>query len=167
MNMKKTRFIEKLDDALLIVERTFDGPTDLVWRTWTEADLLDQWWAPLPWKAVTKHMDFREGGYWHYCMQGPEGQKHWGKANYLEIVVEEFFRAEDVFCDEEGHENTDLPGSRWHVLFTGTATTTTVKVTTAFDSKEAMKQLIAMGVKEGSSMAHRNLDQLLEELKAA
>jgi uncharacterized protein YndB with AHSA1/START domain len=165
--MNETVITEYLDQKQMIVEREFAGPLDLVWRAWTEPELLDKWWAPKPWKAVTKHMDFRVGGYWLYCMQGPEGEKHWGRANYLKIKVEDFFDAEDAFCDEDGNVNNELPGTDWHVTFTATESGTTVEVTTTFASKDAMRQLIEMGVKEGTAMAHKNLDELLESMVAA
>ena len=164
--MNETVFTEIFDQKQMIVEREFKGPLDLIWRAWTEAELLDKWWAPKPWKTVTKHMDFREGGYWLYCMKGPnEGERHWGKANYLKIRVEDFFDAKDIFCDEDGNENKELPGTGWHVMFTQIKTGTKVKVITSFSSIEAMKQLIEMGVKEGTKMCHNNLDELLHELK--
>lgn len=164
--MNETVFTENPDQKQMIIEREFNGPVSLVWRAWTEAELLDKWWAPKPWKAVTRHMDFREGGYWLYCMQSPEGEQHWGKATFIKIVVKDFFDAEDVFCDEEGNENKELPGTEWHVVFTETKSGTKVKVTTTFASEEAMKQLIEMGVKEGTKMSHSNLDEVLEELLA-
>ncbi|MBL7949115.1 MAG: SRPBCC domain-containing protein, partial [Bacteroidia bacterium] len=59
-----TRIVKDLANRKLIIHRTFLGPIDLVWRAWTEKDLLEQWWAPKPFKAVTKSYDFREGGHW-------------------------------------------------------------------------------------------------------
>ncbi|MDX1479339.1 MAG: SRPBCC domain-containing protein [Saprospiraceae bacterium] len=164
--MNKTLITEHPERQEMIVSRAFNGPVELVWRAWTEPELLARWWAPRPWKAVTKHMDFREGGHWLYCMQGPDGEQHWGRANYHKIVVHDYFDAEDVFCDEEGNVNTELPGTRWHVTFTPLENGTRVDVHTKFDSVEAMRQLIAMGVKEGTTMAHDNLDALLEEIQA-
>lgn len=55
------------------VKREFTAPLNKVWEAWTESQLLNQWWAPKPYKAKTKVMDFREGGYWLYSMEGPEG----------------------------------------------------------------------------------------------
>lgn len=165
--MSKTIFTEDLDKLQMIVEREFKGPVELVWRAWTEAELLARWWAPKPWKAITKHMDFREGGYWLYCMQGPEeNQQHWGRADYSKIVIRDFFEAQDYFCDPEGNKNENLPGTRWHVLFTKTGAGTKVMVTTTFASQEGMKKLIEMGVKEGTKMTHDNLDDLLQELQS-
>src|SRR5687767_16002716 len=91
------------------VTREFDAPLDLVWQAWTNSEILDQWWAPKPWKAVTKSMDFREGGTWLYYMQGPEGEKHWCKAEYKSIKPQKFFSWLDAFCDEKGVINKDMP----------------------------------------------------------
>ena len=69
---KNLEFIKDVTNKKVTVIRHFDAPVDHVWRAWTEVDLLDQWWAPKPWKAETKTMDFRSGGSWLYAMIGPE-----------------------------------------------------------------------------------------------
>lgn len=167
MNPKyETIFTEDPGNKTMHVSREFNAPPDLVWRCWTEAELLDKWWAPQPWKTITKHMDFREGGSWLYCMQGPnEGEKHWGRTDYHKIEKKDFFDADDSFCDENGTVNTELPGTKWHVVFTATGTGTRVETTTTFASAEALRKLVEMGVKEGTRMAHENLDSLLKELR--
>lgn len=53
-------------------KREFDAPVSLVWRTYTEKEFLDQWWAPKPWKTETKYMDFRPEGKWIYDMVGTQ-----------------------------------------------------------------------------------------------
>jgi uncharacterized protein YndB with AHSA1/START domain len=59
------------------VDRSFAAPLELVWAAWTEPDILDQWWAPKPYKTVTKSMNFSVGGRWLYYMLSPQGEKHW------------------------------------------------------------------------------------------
>ena len=86
--MKKTllmNFVVDKENNKINVEREFDAPPDLVWSAWTESELLDQWWAPEPWKAETQSMNFTEGGYWHYAMVGPDGERHYGRADYKTI----------------------------------------------------------------------------------
>ena len=61
---KETLYTKDVANNKMTVVRQFDAPVEQVWRAWTESELLDQWWAPLPWKAKTKKMDFREGGSW-------------------------------------------------------------------------------------------------------
>jgi len=66
-------FLVDKENKKITVERSFNAPLDLVWSAWTEAEILDLWWAPKPYRTETKKMDFREGCRWHYCMVSPEG----------------------------------------------------------------------------------------------
>lgn len=60
----KTEIVKDLANKSLVITRDFSAPVAKVWKAWTESKLLDQWWAPKPWKTETKSMDFRNGGYW-------------------------------------------------------------------------------------------------------
>src|SRR5690606_29546341 len=95
------------------VEREFAAPVSKVWSAWTESELLDQWWAPKPWRAKTKTMDFSEGGYWLYAMVGPEGEEHWARADFQSINPLKAFSIRDAFCDENGNIDQSLPSSAW------------------------------------------------------
>src|SRR3954464_15084145 len=88
------------------VTREFDASRDLVWSAWTDKDILDQWWAPHPWKAETKKQEFCEGGTWLYAMVGPKGEKHWSYAEYKKIAPKTRLSWQDGFCDENGKRNT-------------------------------------------------------------
>ena len=149
----------------LLVEREFDAGIEQVWQAWTDSAILEEWWAPLPFKAVTKKMDFKEGGQWHYYMLGPDGSKFWCMLIYLFIDPMKRFTTEDYFCDEEGNNNGELPGMHWENIFTPTSTGTIVKVIVTYKNKEDMEKIMSMGFKEGFSAAHNNLDDYLEKNK--
>ncbi len=155
-------FIVDKENNQIKVERSFYAPLDLVWSAWTEADILDQWWAPKPWKAVTKSMDFREGGYWLYAMVSPEGEKHWSKMDYIKIIPHEFFSAFDGFCDENGNPNPALPRNKWENKFKDGGEETLVHILLTFDTLNDLEQIIAMGFKEGFTSGLENLDQYLK-----
>ena len=72
---KETIYTKDLENKKIKVTREFDAPVEKVWRAWTEKELLDQWWAPRPWKAVTQSMNFSNGGTWLYYMEGPDGSR--------------------------------------------------------------------------------------------
>jgi uncharacterized protein YndB with AHSA1/START domain len=148
------------ENKKIVVEREFAAPLDTVWAAWTQPELLDQWWAPKPWKTKTKSMDFREGGMWLYSMVGPEGERHWCKAEYKTIRKQEKFSALDAFCDEEGNTNTDFPRAFWTNSFSSKADSTVVNIEIAYDDLSDLEKYIEMGFKEGFTMALENLDEL-------
>jgi len=154
-------FLVDKENNQIKVERSFNAPLDLVWAAWTDAEILDQWWAPKPWRAETKHMDFREGGYWLYAMIGPENETHWSRADYEKIIPEKYFSAYDGFCDENGNLNPAMPRKKWENNFTANGEQTLVHILLSFDSLEDLEKIIAMGFKEGFTAGLENLDQYI------
>ena len=158
----KTDFRKDTEKRKMYVTREFAGTVDQVWQAWTDPELLDQWWAPKPWKAVTKRMSFANGGEWLYYMQGPEGERSYAKATYSNIAPKKSFDMIDAFCDENGKENPDMPGMQWKNIFKQGGAGCIVEVEINFPSAEAMEQIIQMGFQEGFSAAHENLDRYLQ-----
>ncbi len=144
------------------VKREFAADLDLVWEAWTNPAILDQWWAPKPYRAETKSMDFREGGRWHYAMISPKDEKHWGVNDYLTIETQKGFSCMDAFSDENGNIDPDLPRTYWNNDFKQTGSTTFVTINARYNSLSDLEKVIEMGFKEGFSMALENLDQYLE-----
>jgi uncharacterized protein YndB with AHSA1/START domain len=144
------------------VEREFAAPVANVWAAWTESQLLDQWWAPKPWKARTKSMDFRVGGYWFYAMVGPDGAEHWSRIEYKSIDPLKNFSAQDAFCDPNGVINKEFPSSVWTNTFRETSNSTIVTVEIQHEKLSDLEMIIQMGFKEGFTAALENLDQLLK-----
>jgi uncharacterized protein YndB with AHSA1/START domain len=86
-----------------IITRVFNAPRDLVWKAYTEAERLMQWWGP---KGVTMRvakLDLRPGGSFHYCYQMPNGNEMWGVFVYREIVAPERLVFTNSFSDAEGN----------------------------------------------------------------
>lgn len=149
------------DNNRINVERSFNAPKDLVWAAWSESDILDQWWAPKPFQAVTKTMDFREGGKWHYAMYGPEGEEHWSLFRFLRINPKDHYSGIANFCDKDGQVNTDMPGTQWSNDFEAHEDGTLVKVELQFEKLEYLEGFVEMGFKEGFSAGLENLDQYI------
>lgn len=144
------------------VKREFDAPRDLVWKAWTTADILDEWWAPKPYKCNTKTMDFRNGGYWLYCMQGPEGDVLWCRADYTGIIPEQAYELDDAFCDSEGVINDIHPGSHWHNTFSeADQDKTLVSVEISYKCLADLEKILEMGMQEGFTKCMENLDHYI------
>ena len=143
------------------VEREFVAPVSNVWAAWTESKLLDQWWAPKPWKARTKSLDFRVGGQWFYAMVGPNGSEHWARVEYKSIDPLKSFSAKDAFCDPNGVIIESFPSSVWTNTFRETSNSTFVTVEIQHEKLSDLEMIIEMGFKEGFISALENLDKLL------
>lgn len=158
----KTKYSVLPESNQLIAERSFTAPKSKVWQYYTNAELLDKWWAPEPYKAITKSFDFREGGHWHYIMQGPKAEdSHYCINNYKTIIPEESFSAFDGFANEDWTVRTDMPGSDWEVTFTQNGELTDLKVVLTCSSLEGLNTLIEMGMKEGFNQGLDQLELLL------
>jgi uncharacterized protein YndB with AHSA1/START domain len=142
----------------------FKADLNLVWQAWTTAELLDQWWAPKPYRTETKSLDLRDDGRWLYAMISPENEKQWCKADYKNVEPVNQISWLDAFCDENGMENTEKPRSLWTNIFTENKGKTTVNITLQHDNLADIETMIEMGFKEGFTMGLQNLDKLLETL---
>ncbi|MES2478479.1 MAG: SRPBCC domain-containing protein [Bacteroidota bacterium] len=164
MNLTFNFSVDK-ENKTITVSREFAASRALVWDAYTQKEILDQWWAPKPWKARTKTMDFREGGHWHYAMVGPNGEEHWAVANYVIIRPQERFTGLDAFADAEGNINKDMPQSEWDVHFSDKGENTQVSFHIIYPDLAQLQATIEMGFKEGLAMAMEGLDALLPSLK--
>ncbi len=159
----KTQIIKDLKNKQLKITREFDAPVKEVWNAWTQSDLLDQWWAPKPWKAKTKSMDFREGGFWMYAMVGPDGAEQWCRVDYDKIIPSKSFDGTDAFCDDKGNINHEFPVMHWKCVFNESATGTRVQIDITFKEEADIATIVEMGFEEGFTAALTNLDELLEK----
>jgi uncharacterized protein YndB with AHSA1/START domain len=82
--------------------RTFDAPRERVWRAWTEAESLAQWWGPKNAKIRVIRLDLRPGGIFHYAMTFQPGHDMYGRFVYREIVAPERIVFVNSFSDPAG-----------------------------------------------------------------
>ena len=163
--MHKTTIKKDFKEKSILVSREFNAPLETVWKAFTESESLQKWWAPKPWRAETKIMDFSDGGHWLYAMVSPENEKHWGKMNFITIDTMVSYTFQDVFCDENGNINMDLPFSHGKNTFTQTEIGTSVEFKTTYNSEEEVHKLIEMGFEQGIRMTFEELAKLVENGK--
>lgn len=144
------------------INREFAAELPLVWDAFTKAELLDQWVAPKPWSARTKHMNFEVGGRRFYAMVSPEGLERWAVQEFTSITPKTNFKMYNTFSDE--NENRELPGSDWDYTFSENNGITKVSISIFNESLERLEKMIEMGFVEGFKMSVENLEQLLETI---
>lgn len=144
------------DGTTLVLERVFAAPRELVFAAFTQAEHLRSWWGPRGWTLPVCTVDLRPGGRWHYCMKCEDeaqgefyGMESWGLAVYDEIQAPERLVYTDYFSDAEGQINAAMPATRSTVLFESVPGGTRVVTRAAYDSQEALKTVMDMGMVDG------------------
>jgi len=89
-------------DRPFVITRVFAAPRELVWRAWTQAEHLRQWFGPKGISIRSCTVDLRPGGTVHYGMRTPDGTVTWGRWEFREIVPMERLVFVDSFSDERG-----------------------------------------------------------------
>lgn len=84
-----------------VISRVLDAPIEEVWRAWTEADRLAQWWGPKGFQCVVRGLDLHPGGVFHYGMK-TESQTMWGRFVYGEVEAPHRLEFVNSFSDEAG-----------------------------------------------------------------
>ncbi len=153
------------ENNTIIVKREFSAALPLVWKAFTTSEILDQWWAPKPWKAKTKSMNFTEGGQWLYAMEGLKGEEQWSIEKYLTIKHEQEYTATDGFSDADGNINKEMPQSKWKVSFSSLKENSLVEIRITFNDLAQLESTLAMSFKEGFTMGLSNLDKYLASQK--
>ncbi|WP_395397701.1 SRPBCC domain-containing protein [Novosphingobium sp. BL-8A] len=163
----KFEFVADRANHTLTISREFAAGRQLVWDCHTRSELLDRWFAPKPLTTRTRHMDFRDGGYWHYAMVMPDGEAFWSRLDYLKIDPIDGYTALDGFCDETGTVNPEMPRSNWKVTFTDASDRTLVTTVVLFSSAEDLQKTIDMGMEAGMASTLERLDELLPLLSTS
>ncbi|WCT11988.1 SRPBCC family protein [Mucilaginibacter jinjuensis] len=159
----ETTITKDLANKKLNVTRQFNASVEKVWKAWTDKTLLDQWWAPKPWKAITKIMDFTDGGLWLYYMAGPNGEKSYCRVDFKTVNLQHGFTYSANFCDEDGNIDESFPTMHWVLEFKSTDTGSKVDVVISFDKDEDLEKIVAIGFEAGFTMGLGNLDELLNQ----
>ncbi len=146
----------------ITITREFQADLRRTWQAWTSAEILDQWWAPKPWKSKTKSMEFKAGGHRHYAMCGPEGEEHWGLTKFDTVREYEGFTGSDCFADADVHINEALPVSAFEVNFMAKGETTIVTNRATYAHVDQLTATLEMGFEDGITMAMEGLDDVLK-----
>ncbi|NBD22943.1 SRPBCC domain-containing protein [Paenibacillus glycinis] len=152
----------------LILERVFKAPSKLVFQAFSDAEHLKRWWGPRGWDLTVCTVDFRPGGVWHYCMKCMDpnqgdffGMESWGKAIYEDMVEAKKIVYVDYFSDAEGSTVEGMPSSHITMTFIEQDGATKLISRARYESEEALRKVIEMGMEQGVT---ETWDRLAEHL---
>jgi uncharacterized protein YndB with AHSA1/START domain len=76
-----------MQDRQIVLTRLIAAPPEKLWQCWTDPDILPRWFGPEGYHCITKSMDLRQGGAWHFDMIGPDGKVWVNRHRYTLWVV--------------------------------------------------------------------------------
>ncbi|MBZ0294063.1 MAG: SRPBCC family protein [Anaerolineae bacterium] len=142
------------------MSREFDAPRELVFKAFTDPELIPRWWGPGDLTTVVDQMDVRKGGIWRYVQRDADGNEFAFNGVYHTITASEQL----VFTFEfEG-----MPG---HVLLETVALEeyngkTLLMDTSVFQSVEDRDGMLQSGMEEGATQSWDRLVELLKTMNA-
>jgi uncharacterized protein YndB with AHSA1/START domain len=142
----------------ILIEREFDAPRDLIYRAWTEPELLKQWLGPRGYTMEIDRYDPRDGGTWRYVHRDEQGNAYGFHGVFHgdpspDRIVQTF-------------EFEGAPGS----VSLDTLTLeerdgrTLARTNSVFQSIEARDAMIASGMEHGVNDGYERLDELIATL---
>jgi uncharacterized protein YndB with AHSA1/START domain/dihydrofolate reductase len=147
-------------DREIASTRLFDAPPSLVWKMWTEAEHVVEWWGPKGFSTTIQEMDVRPGGTWRLVMRGPDGRDYKNRILFREVVAPE----------KLVYEHSPEPGSepvrfQTTVTFTGEGEKTRVSVRMLFPTA-AQRDHVAKtyGAVEGLEQTLSRLEEKLQTM---
>ena len=155
----KTSFIVKKDELKVVMERVFDAPRELVWKTITDPGSVPKWWGPAKFKTVVDKMDFRVGGQWRFLNVAGDGQEFAFNGVYKEIVPME--KVVDTFNFEPigpGHEMTETM-----VLEVVDGNKSKATQTSVYQNLADLEGMVNSGMESGAVETWERLAELVEK----
>ncbi len=142
----------------IIVEREFDAPLELVYRAWTEPELLTQWLGPRNLTMRIERFDLRDGGAWRYVHIDPDGNEYGFHGVFHgdpspDALVQTF-----EFEGAPGHVSLDT------LTLEERGGKTLARTNSVFQTIEARDGMVQSGMERGINEGYERLDELIATL---
>ena len=157
--MSATRIDAPAGVPFIDITREFDAPRDLVFRAYTDPDLLVQWLGPRQYTMTIDTYEPRDGGRWRYIHSDADGNA-WG--------FHGVFHGEQT---PDGMLQTfEFEGAPGHVAlesltFEERDGKTTARTHSVYQSVEARDAMVDSGMEGGVNDGFDRLDELLAKLR--
>lgn len=151
-----------LTEREVTITRVFDAPRALVFKAWTDAAQLAQWWGPKGFTNPICEFEARLGGKIRIHMRAPDGMLYPMKGEIREITPPERLAFTNIAVDEAG--NHILEGFTTVIFAEETGKTRMTMHTRAcavVDKAAAYLQ----GMEAGWTMSIDRLEDLLARLR--
>ena len=144
-------------DREILIVRQFDAHRHLVYRAWTEPELVRRWWHAGRGEMTVCEIDLRVGGKWRYAMEVPGGAEVGFHGEYREIVPNERLVSTEAY---EGIPDADAHAAVDTLTLTETGGRTTLTILVEHPTKHGRDMHIESGMEDGLQDALDLLEQV-------
>jgi uncharacterized protein YndB with AHSA1/START domain len=144
-------------DREVHIERVFDAPRELVWRAFTEPELVAQWWGRGN-KLVIERLDVERGGHWRFVEHSSDGI-HGFEGRFREVTPPERLVWTFEWDGMPGYVAVDT--TTFEDLGDGR---TKVITTSLFHTTEERDGMLSSGMQTGLDQSYAALDRVLAAL---
>ena len=137
------------------VEREFDAPRDLVFRAWTDPDLVVQWLGPARYEMVLDRWDARDGGSYRYLHRDDQGNAH-GFRGSFHVLTPDLLIQTFEYEGAPGHVSLDS------MTLEEQGVRTRMRIRSVHQSVEARDAMLQSGMESGMNEGFDRLDAFLE-----
>jgi uncharacterized protein YndB with AHSA1/START domain len=145
---------------LVSFEREVAAPRDLVYRAYTEPELLAQWLGPRRLAMQVEQLDVRHGGQWRYVNTDTDGTEYAFHGVFHGTPSPDRMVQTFEFEGAPGHVSLDT------LVLEDLGGRTLIRTSSVHQSVEARDAMIAGGMEGGVVEGFERLDELLARLGA-
>jgi uncharacterized protein YndB with AHSA1/START domain len=153
--------VRKQGDREIVTERIFDAPRDLVFKAYTDPELIPQWWGPRNTETIVDKMDVRTGGDWRFIHRNPDGTETAFRGTYREVTPPERIAQTFEWDGMPGYVSVDI------AEFEDLGDRTRIRTRSLFHLPEERDGMLQAGMEGGLQESYDRLDEVLERLATA
>ncbi len=142
----------------IVIEREFDAPRELVYRAWTEPELLKQWLGPRNLTMRIDHFDLRDGGSYRYVHIDPDGNEYGFHGVFHGDPSPDGLVQTFEFEGAPGHVSLDT------LTLEERDGKTIARTNSVFQTVEARDGMVQSGMEVGINEGYERLDELIAKL---
>jgi uncharacterized protein YndB with AHSA1/START domain len=157
-NMGKTELVAAPGVPQIEVTREFDAPRDLLYRAYTDPELLVQWLGPRGMTMVVDQYDLRHGGAYRYIHRDAEGNEYAFRGVFHGTPSPEGIVQTFEWEGMPGHISLDT------ATFEDLGGRTRLRMNSVFQSVADRDGMLQSGMEGGMNEGFDQLDELLARL---
>lgn len=157
--MSKSNFKAEPEKQEIIGTTFFDAHRELVFKTYTDPNLLPEWWGLKDFKTTVDQMDLKMGGIWRFVQSDAEGNEFAFHGVYHEIKEPERVIFTFEFEGTPGHVSLET------VTFEDVDGRTKLTAKSIFQTVEERDALVKSGSEKGATESMGRLAELLKKIQ--